>query len=422
MSFTSERTRWSDVAIAATAQFFGALGMFLVNVTLLLAVQRAGGSGWQVSVLAISEVLPIVLLGKPIGRVIDRFDSRKLLVISGIGQVLACLFLAGTDRYWAIVGGAIALGAATAIAIPTRQALLPAIAARDDLPKANAVGQTAGSAGMTLGPALAGLMVGAYGPRPTVLLAAVGFTATIAGGLLIRTRRGGRPADAAAEATAAAPTPDPEWTLRSDRLLWSSVWALTAVMCTLSAVNVVLVFFIMRTLHSTEALYGVVDSMWTVGLAIGAWLFSRLIRPTTGDPALARGVLLMLAGIAVAVVLVGLAPAALWIIPCYLLGGTGNGGLNVFTGTLVGRRAPAASRGRANTTLTMRVQAGAMIGYVAGGVLLAVADPRWVVIGCGVLGLVTALTAAAVLRRSPSAPVAIMPQAAAPALGTATTP
>jgi MFS family permease len=107
----------------------------------------------------------------------------------------------------------------------------------------------------------------------------------------------------------------------------------------------------------------------------------------------------MLAGIAGAIVLVGLAPGALWIIPCFLLGGAGNGGLNVFTGTLVGRRAPAESRGRANAAMTMRVQAGAMIGYVAGGLLLAVADPRWVVIGSGALGLVTVLAAAVLLRR-----------------------
>jgi len=110
-------------------------------------------------------------------------------------------------------------------------------------------------------------------------------------------------------------------------------------------------------------------------------------------------------------VLVGTAPGALWIIPCFLIGGAGNGGLNVFTGTLVGRRAPAESRGRANTAMTMRVQAGAMIGYVAGGLLLAVADPRWVVIGCGVLGLFTALAAAALLR--PSLPITTVDQALA---------
>ena len=401
MSFTSAPTsRWSDLYIASTAQFFGALGTFLINVTLVLALQRQGASGVQVAILVIAEVLPVVVLGKLIGRVVDRFDSRTLLVGSGLGQVIACLLLAQADRFDTMVAGAVFLAAASAVALPTRQALVPAMVTRDDLPKANAIGQTAGSAGMMLGPALAGLMVGAYGPAPTVLIAAAGFVATILGGLLIRTRRGGR----AVVTARPAEVPSPEWTLRSDRLLWSSVWGLTAVMCTLSAVNVVLVFFIMRTLHSTETVYGLVDAMWTVGLAAGAWLFSRLIRPTTSDAVLARGVLGVLAGISLAVVFVGLTPSALWIIPCYLVGGAQNGGLNVLTGTLVGRRAPVESRGRVSTAMTMRIQAGALVGYVAGGLVLEIADPRWVVLGCGLAGVATVLAVSPLVRRSATTP------------------
>jgi hypothetical protein len=40
MSFTSAKTsRWTDVSIASVAQFLGALGTFLVMVTLILVLQ-----------------------------------------------------------------------------------------------------------------------------------------------------------------------------------------------------------------------------------------------------------------------------------------------------------------------------------------------------------------------------------------------
>jgi MFS family permease len=407
MSFISvSRSRWSDVYVASFAQLFGALGTFLVMVTLLLAMQQRGASGIEVSVLVICEALPMVVLGSLIGRVVDRLDSRLLLVLAGAGQVLACLALAVASSSATVIAGAIALSVVSAIAVPTRQALIPAMVVRDDLPKASAIGQTAGNAGMMIGPALAGFLVGGVGVENTLRLAALGFLATIIAGLLVRTRRGGA-ARPSAPATEGAPAGSPareghrrEWTLRGDRLLWSAAWGFTAVLAAISAVNVVLVFFIMRTLHSTESVYGLIDSMWTLGALVGAWLFSRMVKPATEDIAIARLLFGVLGAVAIAVIAVGSVPAALWVVPCYLFGGAQNGGLNVLTGTLVGRRVPQEAMGRANTALGMRVQAGALIGYVGGGLLLELLEPRWIVLGCGVLGLATVLAVMPFVLRS----------------------
>jgi MFS family permease len=402
MSFTSpSRSRWSDVYIASFAQLFGALGTFLVMVTLVLALQQRGASGIEVSVLVICEALPMVVLGKLIGRVVDRFDSRFLLVATGVGQVLACLALALATTFQTVIAGAIALSVVSAVANPTRQALLPAMAVRDDLPKASAIGQTAGNAGMMIGPALAGFLVGGVGVERTLQFAALGFLATIIAGVLVRTRRGGA-SYVASPAGAADDNAGPavQWNLRNDRLLWSAAWGFTAVLAAISAVNVVLVFFIMRTLGSTESMYGLIDSVWTVGALIGAWFFARLIKPATEDATLARWLFGVLGAVSIAVVAVGSVRAALWIVPCYIFGGIQNGGLNVMTGTLVGRRVPHEAMGRANTALGMRVQAGALVGYIGGGLLLEISEPRWIVLGCGLLGLATVLAVMPFVLRS----------------------
>lgn len=406
VSFTSvEKSRWPDVYIAAGAQFFGALATFLVMVTLLLSFQQSGASGWEVSALIIVEAVPMVVLGRLIGRMIDRFDSRMLLVVSGVGQVLACLALSRAERFESVIAGALLLSAISAVAIPTRQALLPAMVIRDDLPKASAIGQTAGSAGVMLGPALAGFLVGGSTVRLTLELAALGFLATIVAGLVLRTRRGTRAAKGETGSQVS-------WRLASDRLLWSSVWGMTSVMAAISAVNVVLVFFILGTLKSTPSVYGVIDSMWMVGILVGAWVFSRLIRPTTTDGRLAIRLLATLGFLSAALLAVGSVTHALWIVPCYLVGGALNGGLNVLMGTLIGRRAPIDARGRASAALSSRIQAGALLGYVAGGLLLEISQPRWIVAGCGVLGIIVVLAVLPLVRRvsqSPQAPGEVEP-------------
>jgi len=92
-------------------------------------------------------------------------------------------------------------------------------------------------------------------------------------------------------------------------------------------------------------------------------------------------------------------------VPCYLVGGAANGSINVFATTLIGRRVPSFALGRASTALAVRVQGGSLVGYVAGGLLLAVAQPRWIVLGCGALGLLTALAVFPLVTRAGAARV-----------------
>ncbi|MBV1851990.1 MFS transporter [Catellatospora tritici] len=393
MSFTS---RWSDVVIASVAQLMAALGTFLVMTTLVLALQERGGSGLQVALLVVAETLPVVVLARWVGRLVDRVDSRLLLIVAGLGQVGAAFALAYASRYEWIVAGAVALACATAIAQPTRSALLPAMVTREDLARANAIGQTAGSIGMMAGPSLAGLLVGTVAVEQTLRVSALAFAFTVLAGVLLRTRRGGTAAQpAAADRPKAAPV---TWQLRDDRMYWVMVWSLALIIGLVSAVNVAEVFFVRETLGASAVLYGVVTSAWTVGMLVGAWVLARLIRPATADGALVRWIFFGLAVICGAVLLCGTVTAALWIIPCWLAGGLVNGGQNVIAGTLLGRRVPPEARGRAAAAVQSRVQGGGLAGFFLGGVVLDLIDARWVVLGAGALGLLGILLVMPVVR------------------------
>ncbi|MBX6749680.1 MAG: MFS transporter [Micromonosporaceae bacterium] len=411
MSFISGRSRWTDVAVISAAQLVGALCLLLVMTTQILAFEQRGAAGVEVAALVVCESLPMVLLGKPIGRLVDRVDSRVLLVGSGLVQALTCLVLAEAVSLPPVLGTVFLLAVAGAVSMPTRQALLPAMVHRDDLPRAAAIGQTASSLGMMIGPALAGVLVGTVGPQSTVRVGAVGFLVTVVAAAAIRTRRGGRTVTAgtAERGTAAEGTTggtDHGWSLRRDPLLRACAWSLAAVIASAAMVNVALVFFVVGTLGSSPQAYGLIDAMWMVGLLFGSWLGGLAVRPRTPDATIGRALVFAVGLDCLALIATATAQSPWWIVPCYLLGGVGNGLVQVLLTTLVGRRAPSEARGRASTAVAVRLQGAMLLGFVAGGLLLAAASPRWIVLGSGVLGLLTALALLPLVVRAGTAATA----------------
>ncbi|MCM0675961.1 MFS transporter [Micromonospora phytophila] len=417
MSFTSASTRWADVWFATAARGISSCGDFLAASALTLALQSAGAGGLAVSGLLLAATLPLVALAPLTGRLADRVDSRHLLVGAGLTQAGICLALAYADHPVVVIGLVALLSAGLAVTQPVLSALVPAMVRSEDLPRASALNQTAGTLGALAGPALAGLLVGEFGARLPLLIDAGSYLALVAAGLLIRTRRGGvRPADpaltggdttgrrvdpAADGGTAAGgASPGRDWRLRRDPLLVAMVATLAGVIGAVGAINVVEVFFIRETLGSTTTVYGLVTGAWTLGILIGAWIFARLARRFADDGALLGAGLALLGGCCLMVLVSAAVPSALLLVPIWLVGGVANGGDNVFNNLLLARRVPEAARGRAYAVFGAAVQGAAMVGYLVGGLLLAVAEPRPLVATCGVAGVLVVAGFAVPLRRA----------------------
>jgi len=382
MSFTS---RWSDVYVAAGARAITTCGDFLAATALALALQQAGAGGRAVSALLLAASIPLVVLAPLTGRIADRVDSRLLLVGTGIAQAVICLGLAYAERPALIIALVGLLSCGLAITAPTLAALLPTMVRRADLAKASSINQTAGTVGMLLAPALAGVLVGQFGTRPPLLLDAVSYLSLVAAGLLLHTRRGVRPAARSGAATVEERVP---WRFRSDRVLTVMIGAVAAVILGVGAINVVEVFFIRDTLGASTTVFGLVSGSWTAGVLIGGVLFGVRSRSTD---ALIWGVLLALAG-ACAMVLAGAAVGdALLLIPLWLVGGACNGALNLCSNLLMTRRVPPEARGRAFAVLGSAVQGAGMAGLLLAGLLVDRFDPRLLVAAAGGAGLVAVL-------------------------------
>jgi len=137
---------------------------------LALALQARGLGGYAIAALLIAATVPPVVLSPLTGRLVDRVDSRPLLVGVGLAQAVCCAVMAYSTSPAVLIALGALLAAGLAVTGPTFAALLPQMVGRDELPRAAAIGQTASSAGMLVGPALAGLLVGRDGLRVPLLL------------------------------------------------------------------------------------------------------------------------------------------------------------------------------------------------------------------------------------------------------------
>ncbi|MEV6812005.1 MFS transporter [Micromonospora sp. NPDC051296] len=398
MSFTSGSSRWSDVGLATAARGIATCGDLLAATTLTLALQSSGAGGSAVAGVLLAATLPLVVLAPLTGRLADRMDSRKLLIGAGLAQSAICLGLAYAGHPLLVICLVALLASGLAVTQPVLSALVPAMVSPADLPRATALNQTAGMIGVLTGPALAGFLVGGFGTRTPLQIGAVSYLALVLAGLLIRTRRGGGwrtvPAGTADAATVAS------WRLRQDPLLLAMVATLAGVVGTIGAINVIEVFYVRETLGASAAVYGMVTGAWTLGVLCGAWIFARLARRFTDDAGLVQCGLLLLGGCCLMVLVSVTVPAALLLVPIWLVGGMCNGGDNVFNNVVLARRVPEAARGRAFAAMGAAVQGAAMVGYLVGGLLLEVTEPRPLIVGCGVAGLLVLLGFVRPVRRA----------------------
>jgi MFS family permease len=401
---TERPDRWGDVYLATIARAVSSCGDYLAAIALVLALQARGAGGFAVAALLVAVAAPPTLLAPLTGRLADRVDSRRLLFTVSLAQAALCTALAFVSQTVLLVALVALLGCGLAVVNPTLNALIPEMVGRERLAKATAVGQTASSVGLLIAPALGGLLVGRFGLRVPLLVDAGSYLAVVVAALAIGTRRGRAPQPVPAGAPARA-----GWAMRRDPLLRSITIAVAAVVTGVSAVNVADVFFVRGVLHGSPTVYGLLGAVWTGAMMLGAWLVAR--RPL-GDRAFAVALLVSLAGACAAVALAATVPAVAWMVPLWAVGGVFNGSVNVASGVLVARRAPAEARGRAFAVFGGVANGANAAGYLLAGLALAALSPRAVIALAGAVGLAVALAFAVPLVRGVRTEPAAAPQVA----------
>lgn len=121
-----------------------------------------------VALVQTADTLPDLLLALPGGALADIFDRRRFLIglqifQVAVGAALTGLTIAGQMTPPLLLAFTFALGAASAVATPAYQALIPDLVPRRQLPAAAALGSVNINLARAIGPAIGGLLIAHFG-------------------------------------------------------------------------------------------------------------------------------------------------------------------------------------------------------------------------------------------------------------------
>jgi MFS family permease len=160
----------------------------LWHVSLLVAPEQ---KGLALGLVGLVRVVPIVVFSMLSGVVADAWDRRRLMVFTQTGSALVALTLAeltfrGLSTVWPIYVLAASASAVGAFDLPARQALVPMLVPREDLPNAISLNTIMFQTASVAGPGLGGVVIALSGVGWVYLLNALSFAFVIGALLLMR--------------------------------------------------------------------------------------------------------------------------------------------------------------------------------------------------------------------------------------------
>jgi MFS family permease len=179
---------------------FSNCGTWFQNIAQALLVYRLTGSTFLVGVVNFAQFVGVFVLAPWAGSAADRFDRKRLLVVTQVGAivvtgVLAVLNSQGLAPALVVIGLALLLGLSTAFAIPAMQALVPLLVTRDELGPAVALSSLTFNLARAIGPVAGAFVVAALGITAAFALNSVSYLALILGLVLVHpTGQAPRPA------------------------------------------------------------------------------------------------------------------------------------------------------------------------------------------------------------------------------------
>jgi MFS family permease len=375
------------------------LGNWLGEIALAVLVFEETGSPVATAALFCAMQFLPALLGPPLVARVEHIPARTVLPALYAAEAAAFGALALLAENFTLAGvlvlaafdGAIA-SAARAL---TRAAASAALTPAGQLREGNAILNVAFTAGAAVGPALAGLIIAGAGLGPALFADAASFFAV--GALLALTP--GLPT----AVTDPAEQRGSHWLTRLRRSL-GYVRGKIALRRLLAAQAAAFVFFALvlpievvfakETLDAGDFGYGLLLASWGAGMLAGSLIFAVFARRTLRS-------LLVLSTAAIGLAYLGIAIAPTLAVACAasLLGGIGNGVQWIALVTAVQELTPQTFQARVLALLEALASAMPGVGFLIGGAVAVLLEPRaaFAVAGAGVLAVLTLATVA--LRR-----------------------
>jgi MFS family permease len=163
-----------------------ASGTWFQNLAASLYVFEQTHSPFLLGVLQFGNFVPVLLLAPWGGSAADRFDRKRLLLITqvvatAVSGALAALAWEGHVSVALVMACAVCLGVCSAFSAPASQALIGDLVPREDLQSAVALNSLTYNLARAVGPALAGLSVDTLGYAPSFAINAASYLLLVLG-------------------------------------------------------------------------------------------------------------------------------------------------------------------------------------------------------------------------------------------------
>lgn len=180
------RLLWLGLLLSFTGTFMQNAAL-LWHVSLLVPDDKAlalGGVG-------LAKVIPIVVFSLISGVVADAWNRRRVMLLTQTAAALVALALAvlsanGLSSVWPVYALAALGAAAGAFDLPARQALVPMLVPRRDLPNAISLNAIMVQVASVAGPALGGVLIATSGVTAVYAVNALSFAFVIGALLMMR--------------------------------------------------------------------------------------------------------------------------------------------------------------------------------------------------------------------------------------------
>ncbi len=177
--------RSRNLRLFFSGQSVSLIGTWVQQAAMGWLVYRMTGSALLLGVIGFTSQIPSLFLSPVAGVLADRWNLRRILLITqGLAllqaALLALLVLTDTIRVWEIVVLSLFLGSINAFDIPVRQLfVVDLVEKREDLGNAIALNSSMVNAARLIGPSIAGLLVAAVGEGICFLLNSVSYVAVL---------------------------------------------------------------------------------------------------------------------------------------------------------------------------------------------------------------------------------------------------
>jgi MFS family permease len=172
--------RYRDFRLIWSAEALSQTGTQIQRVAVAWQVFELTGDPFHLGLLGLVRFVPLFLFGLVGGVVADRYDRRQTLILSQLALMFVTGAFAGLTATGSIslawIYGLTALSALfSAVAAPTRHALIPTLVPTASIPAAMSMGVLAFQAAGMAGPAIGGVLVASVGIAPSYAVDAATF-------------------------------------------------------------------------------------------------------------------------------------------------------------------------------------------------------------------------------------------------------